>query len=41
VGCAYAIAWHPRRASLADPLADLEERKASSSLVLSGRLSLN
>ena len=23
VGCAYAIAWHPRRASLADPLADL------------------
>jgi hypothetical protein len=33
VGCAYAIAWHPRRASLADPLADLEERKA---LVLLG-----
>ena len=28
VGCAYAIAWHPRRPSLADPLADLEERKA-------------
>src|SRR5216110_2678835 len=28
VGCAYAIAWHPRRASLADPLADLKERKA-------------
>jgi len=28
VGCAYAIAWHPRRASLVDPLADLEERKA-------------
>jgi len=28
VGCAYAIAWHPRRASLADPLSDLEERKA-------------
>src|SRR5213080_507777 len=28
VGCAFAIAWHPRRASLADPLADLEERKA-------------
>ena len=28
VGCAYTIAWHPRRASLADPLADLEERKA-------------
>src|SRR5437762_9285000 len=28
VGCAYAIAWHVRRASLADPLADLEERKA-------------
>src|SRR5436309_13290242 len=28
VACAWAIAWHPRRASLADPLADLEERKA-------------
>src|SRR5438105_12227291 len=28
VGCAYAIAWHPRRSSLANPLADLEERKA-------------
>src|SRR5437762_12733594 len=28
VVCAYAIAWHPRRASLADPLADREERKA-------------
>ena len=28
VGCAWAIAWHPRRASLIDPLADLEERKA-------------
>jgi hypothetical protein len=28
VGCAWAIAWHPRRASLVDPLADLEERKA-------------
>ena len=28
VGCAWLIAWHPRRASLADPLADLEERKA-------------
>src|SRR5213596_2132093 len=28
VGCAYAIAWHPRRASLANPLSDLEERKA-------------
>jgi hypothetical protein len=28
VGCAYAIAWHPRRAALMDPLADLEERKA-------------
>src|SRR5213080_1875111 len=35
VGCAYAIAWHPRRASLADPLADLEERKA---LILLGVL---
>src|SRR5947208_11624494 len=33
VGCAWMIAWHPRRASLADPLADLEERKA---LVLLG-----
>jgi hypothetical protein len=28
VGCAYAIAWHPRRASLRDPLRDFEERKA-------------
>ena len=28
VGCAVAIAWHPRRASLRDPLADFEERKA-------------
>src|SRR5881398_690395 len=28
VACACAIAWHPRRASLKDPLADLEERKA-------------
>jgi len=28
VGCAWVIAWHPRRASLVDPLADLEERKA-------------
>jgi hypothetical protein len=28
VGCAYAIAWHPRRASIIDPLSDLEERKA-------------
>jgi hypothetical protein len=28
VGCAWVIAWHPRRVSLHDPLADLEERKA-------------
>ena len=28
VGCAVAIAWHPRRASLRDPLSDFEERKA-------------
>jgi hypothetical protein len=28
VACAWVIAWHPRRASLADPLSDLEERKA-------------
>jgi hypothetical protein len=28
VGCAWAIAWHPRRASIIDPLSDLEERKA-------------
>src|SRR5437667_2928045 len=28
LGCAFAIAWHPRRASLRDPLADFEERKA-------------
>ena len=27
VGCAWVIAWHPRRASLVDPLADFEERK--------------
>src|SRR5881227_1762715 len=33
VGCAWVIAWHPRRSSLANPLADLEERKA---LVLLG-----
>src|SRR5438093_5384834 len=28
VGCAFAIAWHPRRASLRVPLRDFEERKA-------------
>src|SRR6266516_6964116 len=28
VGCAFAIAWHPRRASVRDALADFEERKA-------------
>src|SRR5215831_13562488 len=28
LGCAWAIAWHPRRASLRDPLRDFEERKA-------------
>ena len=28
VGCAFSIAWHPRRASLRDPLRDFEERKA-------------
>ena len=28
VGCAWLIAWHPRRPSIVDPLADLEERKA-------------
>ena len=28
VGCAVAIAWHPRRATLRDPLRDFEERKA-------------
>ena len=33
VGCAFAIAWHPRRASLRDPMRDFEERKA---LVLLG-----
>jgi hypothetical protein len=27
VGCAWLIAWHPRRASLVDPLSDFEERK--------------
>src|SRR5207237_3961561 len=25
VGCAWVIAWHPRRSSLANPLSDLEE----------------
>src|SRR5437879_6777879 len=25
VGCAWAIAWHPRRSSLMDPLSDFEE----------------
>lgn len=33
VGCAYVIAWHPRRTTLKDPLSDFEERKA---LVLLG-----
>ena len=28
VGCAWLIAWHPRRSSLMNPLSDLEERKA-------------
>jgi hypothetical protein len=28
VGCAFAIAWHPRRTTLRDPLRDFEERKA-------------
>src|SRR5437899_11848721 len=28
VCCAWAIAWHPRRSSLMDPLSDFEERKA-------------
>src|SRR5882724_3700868 len=28
VACAWAIAWHPRRASLVNPLSDFEERKA-------------
>src|SRR6266513_1952624 len=28
LGCAWAIAWHPRRPSLMDPLSDFEERKA-------------
>src|SRR5438067_111145 len=28
VACAWAIAWHPRRSSLANPLSDFEERKA-------------
>src|SRR5213594_2789031 len=41
VGCAWAIAWHPRRSSLANPLADLEERKALILLAWSGQLSPN
>ena len=28
VGCAWLVAWHPRRSSLLNPLSDLEERKA-------------
>ena len=28
LGCSFAIAWHPRRASLRDPMRDFEERKA-------------
>src|SRR5947207_5117145 len=28
VACAWAIAWHPRRSSLMNPLSDFEERKA-------------
>ena len=28
VACAWAIAWHPRRSGLIDPLSDLEEQKA-------------
>lgn len=28
VGCAWVIAWHPRRSTKVDPLSDLEERKA-------------
>lgn len=28
VACSWVIAWHPRRASLNNPLADFEERKA-------------
>jgi hypothetical protein len=27
VGCAWVIAWHPRRSARVDPLSDLEERK--------------
>src|SRR5258707_475402 len=30
VACAYAIAWHPRRAALKDPLSDFEHRKGVS-----------
>ena len=37
VVCAYAIAWHPRRSSLMDPLSDLEEQKT---LILLGMASL-
>jgi hypothetical protein len=28
VGCAWVVAWHPRRATRIDPLSDFEERKA-------------
>src|SRR5207244_7716510 len=36
VGCAFAIAWHPRRASLRDPLKVFEERKALILLCVAG-----
>src|SRR2546426_2098741 len=38
VGCAWAIAWHPRRPSLMDPLSDFEERKALILLGLVGAI---
>jgi hypothetical protein len=38
VGCAWVIAWHPRRSSLNNPLSDLEERKALILLGLVGAI---
>ncbi len=38
VGCAWAIAWHPRRPSLVNPLSDFEERKTLILLGLVGAI---
>jgi len=38
VGCAWLIAWHPRRSTRIDPLSDLEERKALIILGVAGAI---